>query len=130
MPSVRRLVAHTLPARAWHSAAFALRGARVSPSVRLNGIVTLGRRASVGWRCLLDAAPGGAIRIAPGTWLSEQVEMQTGSGVSVGARTTIQRRCTVNGDVRIGSQCILAPNVFISSGSHPFRHIPWIPIRE
>ena len=130
MPSMTRLVAHTLPARAWHCAVFALRGARVSPSVRLNGVVTLGRRASVGWRCLLDAAPGGAIRIAPGSWLSEQVEMQTGAEISIGARTTIQRRCTVNGDVRIGSQCILAPNVFISSGSHPFRHVPWLPIRD
>jgi acetyltransferase-like isoleucine patch superfamily enzyme len=102
----------------------------VSPSVRLNGIVTLGRRVSVGWRCLLDAAPGGAIRIASGTWLSDQVEMQTSAAISIGAHTTIQRRCTVNGDVRIGSQCILAPSVFISSGDHPFRHVPWLPIRD
>ena len=58
MPSVTRLVAHALPARAWNCAVFALRGARVSPSARLNGVVTLGRRASVGWRCVLDAAPG------------------------------------------------------------------------
>jgi hypothetical protein len=128
-PIVTRLVAHTLPARAWHCAVFALRGARGSPSVRLNGVMTRGRSASVGWRCLLDAAPGGAIRIAPGSSLSEQVEMQTGAEVSTEARTTIQRRFTVNGDVRIGSQCILAPNVFISSGSHPFRHVPWLPIR-
>jgi len=130
MRSVRQLLSHALPSRFYYSAAFALRGARVSPSARLSGVVVLGRGASIGWRCLLESARGGEIRIAPRTWLSEQVEIQTDAEVSIGARTTIQRRCTVNGDVRIGSQCILAPNVFISSGSHPFRHVPWLPIRD
>jgi acetyltransferase-like isoleucine patch superfamily enzyme len=48
----------------------------------------------------------------------------------IGAGTTIQRRSTINGNVTIGIECLLAPNVFISSGTHPFRLVPQMPIRE
>ena len=42
----------------------------------------------------------------------------------------MQRRATINGSVSIGSGCIIAPNVFISSGTHPFRVYPEKTIRE
>ncbi|MCI2807797.1 acyltransferase [Eoetvoesia caeni] len=56
--------------------------------------------------------------------------MQTTTKIDIGRGTTIQRRCTVNGTVSIGAQCIFAPNVFISSGSHIFRAWPEMPIRD
>jgi acetyltransferase-like isoleucine patch superfamily enzyme len=58
------------------------------------------------------------------------VEVQTESQVILGEGISIQRRSTINGSVRLGNGCILAPNVFISSGTHPFRFIPHLPIRE
>src|SRR5262249_22321797 len=63
-------------------------------------------------------------------WLASDIEVQTDTEVSIGAGTTVQRRCTINGTTRIGRGCILAPNVFISSGTHPFRAFPHLPIRE
>jgi NDP-sugar pyrophosphorylase family protein len=42
----------------------------------------------------------------------------------------VQRRCTINGTTRVGADCIFAPDVFVSSGTHPFREIPHLPIRE
>ncbi|MGY4830608.1 acyltransferase [Sphaerotilaceae bacterium SBD11-9] len=63
-------------------------------------------------------------------WLAAGTEIETQTSVSIGAGTTIQRRAGINGTVRIGAGCILAPNVFISSGAHPFRHIAHLPIRE
>jgi acetyltransferase-like isoleucine patch superfamily enzyme len=58
------------------------------------------------------------------------VEIETEAQVEIGAGTTIQRRCTINGRTKIGQGCIFAPNVFVSSGTHAFREWPNLPIRE
>jgi acetyltransferase-like isoleucine patch superfamily enzyme len=63
-------------------------------------------------------------------WASSDVEIETNSEVHIGEGTTIQRRCTINGSTRIGAGCIFAPNVFVSSGTHPFRVTPHLSIRE
>jgi len=63
-------------------------------------------------------------------WFARDVEIETETHVRIGARTTVQRRCSINGTTRIGEDCIFAPDVFVSSGTHPFRHIPHLPIRE
>jgi acetyltransferase-like isoleucine patch superfamily enzyme len=65
-----------------------------------------------------------------GAWLASDIEIQTDTKVVIGSGTTVQRRCTINGSTRIGRACLLAPNVFISSGSHPFRVVPHLHIRE
>jgi acetyltransferase-like isoleucine patch superfamily enzyme len=79
---------------------------------------------------VLDPGKQGVIVIGDGAWLSRDVECETETRVEIGAGTTIQRRCTVNGSTRLGAGCILAPDVFISSGTHPFRAWPHLPIRE
>ncbi|WP_157520249.1 acyltransferase [Microbulbifer agarilyticus] len=56
--------------------------------------------------------------------------METVTALYIGEGTSIQRRCTINGSVRVGFGCIFAPNVFVSSGTHPFRFSPHLPIRE
>lgn len=70
------------------------------------------------------------VTLLDGVWLSTDVEIETDGHVSIGTGTTIQRRATVNGNVAIGRECILAPNVFISSGTHPFRAHAHLSIRE
>jgi acetyltransferase-like isoleucine patch superfamily enzyme len=72
----------------------------------------------------------GEINLEEGVWLAHDVEMETSSRVSIGAGTTVQRRAAINGTVSIGEGCIIAPNVFVSSGIHPFRQYPERPIRE
>lgn len=62
--------------------------------------------------------------------MSHDVEMETESRIFIGRDTTIQRRATINGTVSLGAGCIIAPNVFISSGTHPFRVYPEKTIRE
>lgn len=75
-------------------------------------------------------APLAKVTLSDGVWLSTDVEIETDGHVSIETGTTIQRRATVNGNVVIGRECILAPNVFISSGTHPFRAHPNLSIRE
>jgi acetyltransferase-like isoleucine patch superfamily enzyme len=84
----------------------------------------------LGARTRVIAGPDARVVFGAGVWLAADVEIETETGVQIGARTTIQRRCTVNGTTRIGRDCILAPNVFISSGAHPFRVVPHLAIRE
>jgi acetyltransferase-like isoleucine patch superfamily enzyme len=109
------------------------RGVRISPSAVCMGPpsnMQLGAGTAVGSRTRLILGQSGQMITGPRVWLSADIEIETATEVRIGARTTIQRRCTINGSTRIGADCILAPDVFISSGTHPFRHEPHLPIRE
>ena len=110
-----------------------LRGVRISPSALLKGPrsrIQLAPGTSIGPRTRLSPGPAGKISTGRSVWLSSDIEIETDTEVCIGARTTIQRRCTVIGSTYIGADCILAPDVFISSGTHPFRHQPHQSIRE
>jgi acetyltransferase-like isoleucine patch superfamily enzyme len=90
----------------------------------------IGRGAVIGPRVRLDPAGGGHVVLGEKVWFAADTEIETGTMVRIGGGTTVQRRCSINGSTRIGRGCILAPNVFISSGTHPFRAYPHLPIRE
>jgi acetyltransferase-like isoleucine patch superfamily enzyme len=107
-------------------------GGRVHPTCRLIGNWTgaeLGS-AKIGERCVLDVGTKGRIVLEGKVWIARDVELQTAGIIHVGNGTTIQRRSTLAGNVTLGCDCIIAPNVFISSGTHPFRLRPHLTIRE
>ncbi|HEX5686712.1 MAG TPA: acyltransferase [Ideonella sp.] len=93
---------------------------------------SLGRASVVDARVRVDLAATGRLTLGLGAWLAHETEIETSTSVAIGDGSTIQRRCSLNGSVRIGRGCILAPNVFISSGTHPFRTdtMSHLPIRE
>ncbi|WP_323772749.1 acyltransferase [Alcanivorax sp.] len=107
--------------------------ARVHPGALIDGSwksLKLGHGVKIGRDTIITLATEGCLFIGPKVWISHGVEIETSAMISVGAGTSIQRRATINGSVKIGEGCILAPNVFISSGTHPFREIPELTIRE
>src|SRR5690606_1094804 len=93
----------------------------ISPGVTVvgRGTITFGRSVGIGTRSVLQN--DGQIEFGHGVWLSTDVNIETSGHIIIGDGTTIQRRCTINGNVRIGRECLFAPNVFVSSGTHPFR---------
>lgn len=98
-------------------------------STTLNGAnVRLGRRATVK-KGFFDARYG-EICFGEGVWISYAVELSAVGQISLGASTTLQRNVTVNGEVLIGCECLIAPNVFISSSSHVHDMYPGLSIRE
>lgn len=112
---------------------FLLRSVRVHPSAILSGPFKRYQfhpGVKVGARVRMLVVEKGEINLKDGVWLANDVEMETSDKISIGAGTTVQRRGTINGAVSIGEGCIIAPNVFISSGTHPFREFPDKPIRE
>lgn len=119
--------------RWWIFFRFLHRGVRVHPSSVLNGCFKafqLRHGVKVGARVRMQVTDDGEIILGEGVWLSHDVEMETSSRITIGAGTTVQRRASINGSVSIGDGCIIAPNVFVSSGTHPFRVYPDKPIRE
>lgn len=133
MRVVRRLLAGLWPLRWWRSVAELCHGVRLHPTAVLlgrTGAIELGRGSSIGARGRFDVGAAGRIVCDERVWMSTDVELETATTITIGAGTTVQRRCSINGSTRIGAGCIFAPNVFVSSGTHPFRFIPHLPIRE
>jgi acetyltransferase-like isoleucine patch superfamily enzyme len=128
--TIRSVLAQFWLWRWCRSAALLALGTRIHPSAVLMGHVQLDRGCKIGSRVRIDAGSGGRVHIGTNAWLSTDIEVQTATEVRIGEGTTVQRRCTINGSTRIGAGCIFAPNVFVSSGTHPFRAIAHLPIRE
>lgn len=128
-----RWLAMLPPSRWWRSLRALIGKARVHPHALLLGRTTqieLGRGCVLGARVRIDPGVQGFVTVGKRAWLAADVEVQTESRVAIGDGTSVQRRSTINGTTRLGRGCILAPNVFISSGTHPFRFIPHLSIRE
>ena len=112
---------------------FAASRVRLHPNAVLIGSISrfmFRRGVKIGARSILDIDHTGRLIVGEDVWISSEVEFQTDTEISIGEGTTIQRRCTINGTVRVGAWCIFAPNIFASSGTHPFRVFPALTIRE
>lgn len=127
-----RLLATIWPVRVWRTLRELCRGVRLHPAALVLGgsRVSLGRGTTVGPRCRFHAMTGGSIDVGSNCWFDSDVDLQTDATLIIGEGSTIQRRCSVQGQSRLGRGSILAPNVFVSSGTHPFREVPHLPIRE
>lgn len=66
------------------------------------------------------------------SWALHGCWIEAGSNhlISIGSRTTLQLRCSLHGEVSIGDDTLLAPDVFISSGGHSFDQYDNLTIRE
>ena len=131
----RRLLWASLPCRWWRSAVALPAGVRVHPSATLLGRAgqfALGEGSVLDARVRIDLGEAGRLQTGRGVWLAHDTEIETSTSVVIGDGSTLQRRCSLNGSVRVGRGCILAPDVFISSGTHPFRtpSLSHLPIRE
>ena len=126
-----RLLRRSFPVRALKTITLLSQGVTASPYALIAGNgIRIGRGSSIGSGTTIESTEGGTIVLGDNVWISKDVGIETDTRIHVGTGTTIQRRATVLGTVTLGSECILAPNVFISSGTHPFRAAPELSIRE
>jgi acetyltransferase-like isoleucine patch superfamily enzyme len=87
-----------------------------------SGIV-LGRRSR------LTAEGSGQLVLATDAWIGDDCELSTAQTIRIGARTSLQNRSTILGDVTMGSGCVCAANLYISSAWHHFEDDAPLPIR-
>ena len=109
------------------------RRARFHPSARLRGsadALSLDANVRISERCNIGIDTPGRIHLGAGVWMARDCELETAGRIEIGEGTTIQRRASLVGNVSVGYGCIIAPNVFISSGTHLFDRWPHLPIRE
>jgi len=88
--------------------------------------------AWIGDRCTVIIHPGGHLSIGDECWLLNDCWIEVGPGmkISIGNRTTLQCRVSLHGEVELGNDCLLAPDVYISSGGHIFDKSRDLTIRE
>ena len=110
------------------------RGLRCGLNVEILGFVNLlyGANVNVGQGTRFEFPPRSVVELADNVSISRNVHIMpdVASRIAIGAGTTVQDGCRIYGDVEIGRQCILAPNVLISSGTHTFKSLPHLPIQE
>lgn len=72
------------------------------------------------------------IIIKDNCWIGRNVEVDSvfGSQIFINDYVSIQDRCKILGSVNIGKYCILAPDIFISSGNHYYNKSPFFTIRQ
>jgi|SRR5579883_720734 len=113
---------------------YAARGARLHPTARILGRTNglhIGSNTKIGAGNIFNlVSESAAIHVGSDVWTYKEVELHTHGCIEIGDGTTLQRHVLVNGNVSIGSGCILGPRVYISSGRHIFDLKPDLPIRE
>ncbi|EGG93066.1 Galactoside O-acetyltransferase [gamma proteobacterium IMCC1989] len=97
------------------------------------GSITIGKNLRLGRNVNVVVEEGCKLVLSDNVYLSDNVRLavegkQKKIFINEGVR--IQYNCKINGDVTIGKDTILAPNVFISSGKHSIDNYPGLSINE
>jgi len=105
--------------------------ARVHPTARIVGAerMMLAEAAHVGRHTSLQIPHNASLFLGEGAWVGDDCDIAAGGTIVIGARTSIQHRSQLLGDVRIGAGCACAANLYVSSGRHAFDRVPALPIR-
>jgi acetyltransferase-like isoleucine patch superfamily enzyme len=115
---------------AWQSAC-RFPHALIEPSVRwrVAGSVGIERDVYLGSNTTLLVPRGAELLLGRGVRIGADCELAPFCRVEIGARTSLQNRSQIHGDVTIGSGCVGAANLYISSAWHEFARAPALPIR-
>lgn len=110
------------------------KGARISPTVKFleqGGDFSYITGNSIGDHCIIIKTAGSFISLGARAWLGNGVYLEPSKGTTIliQAGASIQDRCRLLGDIAIGKNVLLAPNVYMSSGNHFFNTYPALPIR-
>lgn len=90
------------------------------------GAFAHGAGVRIGENSRIELAPGSALVLGDDVSLGRSVHicLQPERHLRIGAGTTVQDHCRIYDDVTIGRNCVFAPNIFMSSGTHVFDAMP------
>lgn len=101
-----------------------------SAQIKGNGRFTFGLRTNLGKNSELLANSGTRLILADDVFIGDSVRIAPTREIRIGRRTSIQDRCLVFGDVRVGAQCLFAHGVYVSSGRHQYDFKPHLYIKD
>ena len=107
-------------------------GLAMDPTVNhvIRGNLTYGKSVNIGEGCNLIVQQGSSLRLGDHCYLGRYVELGPLGLIDIGSQTSLQDRCILVGDVRIGRYCLLSLNVLMTSGTHYFDRWPNRLIRD
>lgn len=103
----------------------------VSAHIKVMGVCEIGNNAKL-HKGELRIDKGAVFTLGDDSQLHEkfQVHIPVDCACHIGKRTRINPECIINGDVTIGNDVVMAPRIFISSGSHIFNEFPGKTVNE
>jgi acetyltransferase-like isoleucine patch superfamily enzyme len=88
------------------------------------GLVLLGKNISIDKGCVIRVQEKSSLLVDNNVFIGKDSEIDSNKRILIGAKTTIQSRANIFGDVEILSNCIVGPNLYVSSYSHEFSKEP------
>ena len=102
-------------------------GVHSSARVSVKGKFVFGKRVSIGRNSIIQIPASARLCLGDGVHIGREVEVSPISEITIGNFTSVQDRCNFLGRIDIGANCLFAPNVFMSSGTHEIREKPpWL----
>jgi acetyltransferase-like isoleucine patch superfamily enzyme len=92
-----------------------------------SGEFTYGSNCFIGPNCAMVLS--GSMKLGSDVNILQGCEFEC-QDIDIGNQASVQRNSTILGKVKIGSYCVLGPNLYIASGSHEFRLRPELNIRD
>ena len=130
--SLLSVLLRTFPVMGWLVNRVRFPGLHCAPSVEINAgeTMTWGSGVRLGQGTRIELALGSCLKISDGVTFCRNVHVVCSSGTDlfIGKATSVQDGCRLYGSVSIGSGCLFAPNIFVSSGGHYFDVAPHLPI--
>jgi acetyltransferase-like isoleucine patch superfamily enzyme len=105
-------------------------GVHGSATVSVKGTFKFGKRVSVGRNSLIQVPEHSTLVVGDGVHIGRDAEISASPEITIGDYTSVQDRCIFLGHLSIGAQCLFAPNVMMSSGTHRYLEKPAWLIRD
>ncbi|MGI0134338.1 MAG: acyltransferase [Candidatus Micrarchaeaceae archaeon] len=118
------------PTHWWNSLRYP--GIRIATDTRLriSGVFRYGEHCAIGSRTSILVPRTGKLELGSHCYIGRDAEIGPDGAIEIGGQSSIQDRCILLGDIIVGRYCLLAPNVYISSGRHQFESDPPLLIRD
>jgi len=88
------------------------------------GFFFLGNKISIETGCIFRTKKNSKLEIRDNVFIGKDVEISVNKNIFIGENTSIQSRANIFGDVKILSNCIIGPNLYVSSFSHEYLKKP------
>jgi acetyltransferase-like isoleucine patch superfamily enzyme len=85
-----------------------------------DGRISLGKNISIDRGCIIRVQKKSTFFVCDNVFIGKDSEINSNKHILIGEKTTIQSRANIFGDVKILSNCVIGPNLYVSSFSHKF----------